>query len=98
MKTLSQALQDLKFPDDSNYELHLKQRSFKQGVRFAQEWIQVEKELPKERQLVIAYVNIFKPNSYGTTLGYYFDGKWHLQSDCNVIHPRVDYWRPLERN
>jgi hypothetical protein len=98
MKTLEQALQELKSPDESNYELNLKQQAFKQGVKFAQEWMPAEKELPKERQSVIVRFDIRRDDLYGLTTGHVTAGVWHLQSYGNYCNPRVIDWRPLKRD
>jgi hypothetical protein len=70
---------------------------FIQGVKFAQEWIPVEEELPRIGEKVITKMNKDKRTSYGIATRireeWEIDAHWidHTFSNMNITH-----WRPIE--
>jgi len=74
-------------------------KAFKAGVEFAQEWISVEKELPKDSEIILVKyrcdgyelpVNIGRLRM---CLSFYSvpAKKWQIDNNCKVV-----FWRPIE--
>jgi len=61
--------------------------AFKDGVEFAQRWIPVSEELPKEGQEIIC-----KNSNYKTVLFYYPNGV----VDEDFLKANYTHWRPVE--
>lgn len=76
-------------------------RDFKAGVEFAQRWIPVEEELPKEFNSGFSNLVLTK-NSFNNILleRYDFDGKCFnaVRYDAKETGDgQVSHWRPIER-
>lgn len=88
MKTKTQAV--------TEYALYYKDNSdivFKQGIEFAEQWINVKDELPKENIVVLT------KGRFGAQTAYMEDGIWY-QNRFNVAFNQEDIneWRPIELN
>ena len=67
---------------------------FKEGVKFAQQWISVEDELPEDNKLVI-----FKDNVDTIFLGYIDNRYWYEKREyCDQDVDYVTHWRPININ
>jgi len=69
--------------------LHNCRESFEAGVEFAQRWIGVNDELPKEYQTVLA-----KRNNYIVTAIFY--DKVFYESNTAIKFVEATHWRPIE--
>jgi hypothetical protein len=67
--------------------------AFKKGVKFAQQWISINDELPEENKEIVYFV---KTND-GYTTGIYFDKKWEIDSwVINLNYTPVTHWKKIE--
>lgn len=98
MKTIDEAAQDYSNKYWSNLQDYEKTSCFKAGVEFAQRWISVEEELPKNYNLVLVKgLNKNGGIEFATGLTYYdlFECKreWTV-GDSDIV--TVTHWRPIE--
>jgi len=90
MKTIEEAAFDYaNEKDDFFFEQTLD--SFKKGVEFAQRWIPVEEELPKDNSIVL--VRSIFPKKPTTA---FFIDKIFRCDFVGMSHKQVTHWRPIE--
>ena len=81
--------------------------SFKAGVEFAQRWIPVEEELPKNANEIILknekWITEYNPN--GTRMGYmdnerkklFYSAYWDENGQCySMSEEQPTHWRPID--
>jgi len=75
----------------------LVERTFKNGVEFAQKWITPSEELPKNREVVLAkvpminYPLLFSYNQISSKWFQFDEGDFYESEICPT------HWRPIER-
>lgn len=75
----------------------LLERTFKNGVEFAQKWIKVEEEFPKHRDVVLAKVPLI---NYPLLFAYNeIESKWYQFDEGDFFESEINptCWRPIER-
>jgi hypothetical protein len=65
------------------------ENAFKSGINFAQQWIDVNDELPKEKTWVIAKVSNYYVAAY-----YNNEYWWDYHGTSKAIH-NITHWRPI---
>ncbi len=88
MKTINEAAKECEFHSIGNQSHFTPEQIFRYGVAFAEQWIQVEDELPENEQDIIC-----KNDTYYECLRYYKTGF----KDGDYLKCHFTHWRPIER-
>ena len=91
MKTIEEATDDYMRNFDKKGQLFIEDiaDAFRKGAEFAQQWIPVEDELPKEGETVLVK---FKSTDFNDRIiDVVFEWKAGFEEDFGV-----EYWRPIE--
>jgi len=91
MKTVDEAIRNYV---DENIPNISYDSTFREGIKFAQKWINVEDELPSNTKNVLV-----KNDKEWVSIGYYMEG-YKIWEDIAPVGQKefgnVAYWRPIE--
>lgn len=98
MKTIEQAAKECANNKCLNNEIHKSvfKAGFIFGVKFAEQWIDVNDELPPQDELVLVKFKIVEGCDDITVLELSDENVWHFRGDEFDKYP-VTHWRPINR-
>ena len=108
MKTIKEAAKEYakkawsKYANPSDYNLNGSELDFKEGVKFAQQWIPVEEELPQKMQTepTVSKVVQVKSKNFKEPFCAFYDHLHNIWipypfgSNSQIL--RITHWRPIE--
>ena len=98
MKTVEEKKHEVRnyYANSSFNILGVSDGAFSKGVEFAQRWINVNDELPKQGDLVLVKYTIVSGYSDITLLELSDDNTWHCRG-VDFRRPKaITHWRPIE--